>query len=101
MKLCKKLLQHCPDSVYLELLRTVETLIICEHVTRFYVGTHGRFDYLSKMAVEEIRKLYPFVKVHVVLAYMTQKQVTENTKYIRKELNQYQDAMPLYGEISG
>ena len=38
--------KDCPKKIEERLYNSVESLIIKNNVSRFYVGTHGNFDYI-------------------------------------------------------
>lgn len=62
--------RDAPDTLYPTLLQTIERLILQKNVTCFYVGNHGSFDRLAYTALRQTQKLYPHIRIAVVLAYM-------------------------------
>ena len=54
----------------------IEMLITKENVSEFLVGNYGGFDHIASQAVRELRKVYPHIKLHLVIPYLT-KVITE------------------------
>lgn len=61
--------KDCPYEIKERLFCTVEDLILDKNVTRFYVGTQGRFDKLVYQVLCELEKRYE-IEIFVVLAYL-------------------------------
>ena len=59
-----------PQSIYHSLYEALKILIQTEEVADFYVGHQGAFDRMALRALCELKKIYPFIKTHIVLAYM-------------------------------
>ena len=69
-----------PSVVYSQLCNIVENLIVSRGVSQFLVGTHGSFDSMVLKTLRQMKKKYPYILYHVVLAYMpTEKR--ENALY--------------------
>ena len=49
----------------------IEILITKENVNEFLVGNYGDFDRIASQAVSELRKVYPHIKLHLVIPYIT------------------------------
>ena len=60
-----------------KLKKGIINLIENHNVTTFYNGGKGDFDWLCAYTVDELKKDYPFISSHLVLAYMP----TEKYKY--------------------
>ncbi len=60
----------CPESIAPILRSKIETLILKNSVTMFYVGNHGRFDALVRSVLRELKVAYPQIEYAVVLAHM-------------------------------
>lgn len=54
----------------------IEILITKENVSEFLVGNYGGFDHISAKTVHELQKLYPHIKLILVIPYLT-KVITE------------------------
>lgn len=62
-----------PESIKEDLRRAI-LRAIKEGVDTFYVGNQGKFDYMVRNVLRDLKNVYPFVKYWVVLAYMPQKE---------------------------
>ena len=51
---------------------TVITLIENEGVDTFYVGGHGRFDFLAGEVTRALKQQYPFIQTWLIMAYGSQ-----------------------------
>lgn len=60
---------RCPDEIREKLLYTIESLILKNNVTVFYVGSQGAFDKLVYEVLCDLEKKYR-IKIFVVLAYL-------------------------------
>ncbi len=58
------------------LRKHIEILITKENVSEFLVGNYGGFDHIAAEAVRELQKLYPQIKLNLVIPYLT-KAITE------------------------
>jgi len=63
-----------PDSIYPDLLRTVEEHISRYGVTECIVGHYGNFDRLAARAVMEVKVRYPEVVLTMLLPYHPSEQ---------------------------
>lgn len=59
-----------PDEVAPVLKSTLIDLIENQGVDIFYVGNHGKFDFMVYKALKEFKEIYPYIKYSVVLAYI-------------------------------
>jgi len=59
-----------PEQIFPFLKASIEHLITQKNVDKFYVGNHGRFDFMVRRALIELKPLYPHINYAVVLAYM-------------------------------
>ena len=57
------------DTVMPLLLETIERHITEYGVTTFYVVHYGAFDHMAGVALTQLKKLYPHITAHLVLAY--------------------------------
>jgi len=57
------------SAVYPLLLSAIERHIIEYGVTAFFVGHFGAFDGMAARALAEMKKRYPHISAHLVLAY--------------------------------
>ena len=62
--------RDCPNDIIPSLYKTIEFLIKEKNVDKFYVGTHGNFDFIAEKVLNEILKTYNFIEYKKVLAYM-------------------------------
>lgn len=62
-----------PEEICEVLTRVIIELIEKEDVKTFFVGNQGKFDYMVRMNLRELSKIYP-IKYFVVLAYLPQKK---------------------------
>lgn len=67
-----------PPSVRDRLEATVEKLIIEQNVTSFLVGNQGQFDSMALTVLRNMKKKYPAIDYHIVLAYMPAKKTEWN-----------------------
>ena len=49
----------------------IEILITKENVSEFLVGNYGGFDHISAKTVRELQKVYPHIKLILVIPYLT------------------------------
>lgn len=63
-----------PQTIYSDLYKIVENLILDRHITQFLVGTHGSFDSMVLKILREMNQKYPIITYNVVLAYMPKKK---------------------------
>jgi len=59
-----------PSEVEPILKRVLRELIEDRNATDFYVGTHGKFDYMSLAVLKELKNEYPHIRYTRVLAYI-------------------------------
>ncbi len=62
--------RDAPEGIYSAIVDAIKTLVAQNHVTDFYVGTHGAFDRLVYRALQQAKTQYPHIRIGVVLAYM-------------------------------
>ncbi|MCH5296296.1 MAG: hypothetical protein J1E85_01350 [Ruminococcus sp.] len=62
--------KDCTDSISEKLYKEIESLILNNDVTKFYVGNQGNFDALAYKLLVKLRVKYPNIKIYRVLAYM-------------------------------
>ncbi len=60
-------------DIKFQLLKQIEILIEQHGVKMFYVGNNGKFDFVVKNILKELRIKDPSIKYNVVLAYLPQK----------------------------
>ncbi|MBR3593324.1 MAG: hypothetical protein IKL44_01485 [Clostridia bacterium] len=53
-----------------ELRNIITDLIINKNVTLFYVGNNGRFDFLVRSILKDLKETHTHIKYYVVLAYL-------------------------------
>lgn len=51
---------------------TLRDLILNKNVAKFYVGTHGSFDYMAQRVLEKFKNQYVWIEYNIVLAYLPQ-----------------------------
>ncbi len=56
------------QKLYLTLIHLIEN----ENVDTFFVGEHGDFDILTANILEELKKIYPLIKIYLVISYPKQ-----------------------------
>ena len=59
----------CPDPIRDQLKALIEGLILNHDVDTFYVGNEGLFDAMVRCILWDLRKVYPHIQYHVVLAH--------------------------------
>lgn len=59
-----------PTGIYPQLLAYIEYLIKERSVSRYIVGNQGGFDSMVLKALRELKRRYPYICYHVILAYM-------------------------------
>lgn len=59
-----------PYSIEDKIRNAIESLIITENVTRFYVGNHGNFDFMVQKILKETEIKHPHINYYIVLAYL-------------------------------
>ena len=59
----------CPDPIRDQLKALIEDLILNHDVDTFYVGNEGLFDAMVRCVLWDLRKVYPHIQYHVVLAH--------------------------------
>ncbi len=74
------------------LCEQVQSLIKNEGVNRFYVGTHGHFDYMAIDTLRQMKEQYPHISYDVVLAYMPDYSPQEYS-YIKPSETIYPDGL--------
>lgn len=63
-----------PESIRASLAETVEKLIVAQDVHCFYVGNNGAFDRMALSVLKKLKSKHPYIRYHVVLAYMPGKK---------------------------
>lgn len=61
--------KDCPENLFPEIVRAVETLIVEHGCQRYFVGHRGNFDRLATRAVLALKEKYPFLSLQRVIAY--------------------------------
>lgn len=73
-----------------EIIPNLKTLIIDlienKNVTLFLVGNQGNFDFLVKKTLSELKIIYPFIKFHIVLAYMPNKKDADYPEHFKNTI---------------
>lgn len=59
----------CPEILFPEIVRAVETLIVEHGCKNYYIGHRGNFDRLATRAVIALKEKYPFLSLQRVIAY--------------------------------
>ena len=59
----------CPDPIRDQLKALIENLILNHDADTFYVGNEGLFDAMVRCVLWDLRKVYPHIQYHVVLAH--------------------------------
>lgn len=59
------------EKLISDLKEHIEILITKENVSEFLVGNYGDFDHIAAEAVRELQKLYPHIKLILVIPYLT------------------------------
>jgi len=75
---------YSSEKLFKNVKSLIENLILQENVTEFWVGHYGDFDKLSATAVEEIKNKYPYIKLNLILPYLTQEIILNKKLYNRK-----------------
>lgn len=65
--------RDAPKEIEMKLRETVIDLIEHEGVRRFFVGNHGKYDYMVKCQLEKLKAIYP-IEYAIVLAYFPVKK---------------------------
>ena len=77
------------DTVYRQLITTVDGLIKRENIKEFWVGNYGVFDKLSAKAVTELKREYPEIRLSLVIPYLT----LEINKYKKSYYKNYDNIL--------
>lgn len=67
------------DTLYIQLIITVDKLIKNEDIKEFWVGNYGVFDKLSAKAITVLKSKYPEISLNLVIPYLTS-EIRENKK---------------------
>ena len=59
--------RNAPESIYPNIVSTIEKLIVENNVEEFIVGNYGMFDSMVIRALQELKENYP----HIVLSLLT------------------------------
>ena len=62
-----------PEQIGDKIYSVAENLIINHGVTEFFVGNYGNFDMLCAKTINQLKKIYPFIKLTLVIPYLTEK----------------------------
>ena len=73
------------DDIKDRLRQEIRFLIINENARQFYVGNHGRFDYMVIEVLREIKEEFPGITYAVVLAYMPDRPTDEYSCFSPEE----------------
>ena len=76
---------NAKDEIKEKLCEQVRSLIVNENAKKFYVGTHGNFDYLALLVLREMKKEFPDIDYTVVLAYMPDRSPDEYSYFAPEE----------------
>ncbi|MFI3206909.1 MAG: hypothetical protein R3Y33_06650 [Clostridia bacterium] len=76
MKVCSFFGHRDVSGIESLIYDTIIGLIEKDNISVFYVGSNGNFDAMAKSAVLKAKKIYPNIKLFLILAYMP----TEKTK---------------------
>ena len=68
-----------PDEVVPKLKSALIDLIEKQGVDAFYVGNHGKFDFMVYKALKKLKENYPHIKYSVVLAYIPKRKSEYDT----------------------
>ncbi len=69
-----------------ELKETLIRLVEEENVTHFWVGNYGNFDRTAAYIVQQLKPLYPEIKLVLILPYLT-KEINEEKEYYEKNFD--------------
>jgi len=58
-------------------------LIQKNHVTEFWVGNYGAFDWCAASVIYSLKKDYPEIELHLVIPYLT-KEIETQKEFFRK-----------------
>ncbi len=61
--------RDAPRTVYPLIEKTIARLIEKDSATSFYVGNNGGFDYMARIALQNLKAQYPYIEYSVVLAF--------------------------------
>ena len=62
--------RNTPDGAEVPLRKVIAALIEHHGADIFYVGHQGKFDYMVRRVLKEVKRIYPHITYFVVLAYM-------------------------------
>lgn len=77
--------RNTPQYIQPILKKVLIQLITQKGVDEFYIGTHGKFDYMALITLKELKKEFLHIKYTNVLAYITGKK--ENYYKFSKNLS--------------
>lgn len=66
--------RNTPEYIQPILKKVLIQLITEKGVDEFYIGTHGKFDYMALITLKELKKEFLHIKYTNVLAYITGKK---------------------------
>ncbi len=62
--------KNAPKEIEPILESTLKDLILNKNVAKFYVGTHGSFDYMVQRVLEKLKNQFHWIDYSIVLAYI-------------------------------
>ena len=63
-----------PQPTAFILKKVLADLIQHKNITTFYVGNHGKFDFMVRDTLKKLKIIYPHINYAVILAYMPSKK---------------------------
>lgn len=62
--------RDCPEQIYEKVYRTILSMIEQNEVDTFLIGNQGKFDYMVRRALLEIKQIHTHIHIAIVLAYL-------------------------------
>lgn len=69
------------EEIYPRLITAIEDAILTENITEFWAGNYGAFDKLSAKAVRDLKEKYPFIRLCLVIPYLTTEINRDKDRY--------------------
>ncbi len=63
-----------------DLYKECEKIITKNNCNEFWVGNYGGFDKLAAAVIRDLKKLYPFIQLNLILPYLT-KEINDYPRY--------------------
>lgn len=69
------------ETTYQKIISCIKQLICEKNISEFWVGNYGSFDTLAMIVVGDLKKIYPHIKLCLVIPYITSHIIRNKAKY--------------------